>query len=333
MSKVAVVGVQASVGHEILNLLAESGFSSRDVIALEVKSALGNMVSYGEDEDLDVGSLDGFDFSKVDVVVFATPTAISKKYIPLALAKNIKVIDCSNAFFGEPDVPMVVAGINEEQIKKAQRGLIAIPSAAVTQMLVPLQNIHSKYKIKRLVVSTYTSTSVYGSEGMDELFSQTRKIFMNDTIADTQTIFNKQIAYNVIPQVGEFQGDETICEWAMNAESKQVLGGDLKVHANCAIVPTFIGCGMFINVECKLDIDVDEAAELMKTTKGVVIFDKHVDGGYVSMTDVQGENDIYISRLRQDASVENGISFWCVADNLRSVARNAAALIDNLLAR
>ena len=213
-------------------------------------------------------------------------------------------------------------------MKEAARGLVAVPSAAVIQMLIPLQKIEREYAIKRIVVSTYTSTSVYGKEAMDELFSQIRKIYMNDTLADNQKVFNKQIAFNVIPQIGEFIGEETQSEWSMNAETKKILGGDVKVHANCAVVPAFIGTGLFINVECEHDVDVDDVRKLMKQTSGVVVFDKNLDGGYVTLTDVQGENDIYVSRLRQDVSSENGFSFWCVADNLRAcVAKNAFEII------
>ena len=209
---------------------------------------------------------------------------------------------------------------------------IAVPSAAVIQMLVPLQKVHEEYAVSRIVVSTYISTSIYGKEAMDELFSQIRKIYMNDSLVDDQKVFNKQIAFNVIPQAGEFIGEETHCEWAMNAETKKVFGGGIKVHANCAVIPAFIGCGQFINVECEHEVDVDEVRKLMKKTPGVILFDKNVDGGYVTLTDIQGENDIYVSRLRQDASVENGFSFWCVADNLRAgVAKNAFEIMKKML--
>lgn len=327
MRKIAVVGVQEAVGREILSYLAEQGFRVQDVVALEPKSALGSQISYGEDDELDIEGLDRFDFSTIDTAIFTTTAEISKKYIPKALEKGVKIVDCSNAFFGDPDVPMIISGLNDDKISAAKKGLVAVPSADVTQMLVPLKNINEQYTISRIVVSNYTSASVYGKEGMDELFNQTRKIFMNDTLADDQQIFHKQIAFNVIPQVGEFIGDETACEWSFNAETKQILGSHVKVHANCAIIPAFIGCGQYVNVEFAGDIDVEDARNLMKKVPGVVVFDKRVDGGYVTINDVQGENDIYVSRLRQDTSVENGISFWCVADNLRAgLAKNALAV-------
>lgn len=331
MTKIAVAGVMESVGREILSFLEEGGVKAKDVFALEHKAVLGNQVSYGEDNDLDVLNLDDFDFSKVDVAVFAVTSELAKRYVPKALAKNIKVVDCSDAFFADADVPMIVAGVNDGKIADAKKGLVSCPSAVVAQMLLPLSGFNDKYGIRRILVSTYMSASVYGKAGMDELFDQIRKIYMNDSLVDNQKVFKKQIAFNAIPQVGEFLGDETDCEWALNAETKKVLDADIKVHANCAVIPAFIGCGMYINVECEKDVDVEEVREEMKKISGVVVFDKHVDGGYVTINDVQGENDIYVSRLRQDVSVENGISFWCVADNLRAGAAENAYKVMQLL--
>ena len=328
MKKVAIVGAEGSIGREILNFLADGGYRLDDVIALESRAPLGSQASFGEDDDIDVLNLDEFDFAKVDIAVFAGNEEISKKYVGKALAKNVKVIDCSGCFFGDSDVPMIVAGVNDDDIKKAKRGLVSVPSAAVAQILLPLAEVDKKYDVKRLVVSTYTSTSIHGKEGMDELFAQTRKIFMNESLVDDQKVFDKQIAFNVIPQVDEFIGDETKYEWSINAETKKVLGHDIKVHANCAVIPAFVGSAAYVNVECAQDVDVDDVADLMKKTKDVIVFDKKVKGGYVTMSDVQGEIEVYVSRLRQDVSVENGFSFWCVADNLRfGVAGNAYKII------
>ena len=324
MTKIAVVGAEGSIGREVLNFLADGGYSQADVVALEPKAVLGSQVSFGEDEDIDVINLDGFDFSGVKIAIFATSEEISKRFVNKALDKGVKVVDCSGCFFGDSDVPMVVAGVNDNEIKNAKRNLVSVPSAMVTQILLPLVEVDKKLKIKRLVVSTYNSTSVYGKEGMDELFSQTRMIFMNESLADCQNIFGKQIAFNAIPQVEEFIGDETKYEWSINAQAKKVLNKDIKVHANCAFIPAFVGSAAYVNVECEKDVDVDEVATMMKQTKDVVVFDKKVPGGYVTLNDVQGEIEVYVSRLRQDVSVENGFSFWCVADNLRfGVAGNA----------
>ena len=324
MTKYAIVGAEESVGREILSFMEEDGIKASNVFAVDVNAPLGTQVSYGEDEELDVHNLETFDFGKVDVAIFTTTSEVAKRFIPKAVKASVKVVDATGATFEDSDVPMIISGVNEAEVKKATKGLVSIPSAAVTQMLIPLKAVHDKYKIKRLVVNCYVSTSIYGKEAMDELFDQTRKIFMNESLVDNQKVFNKQIAFNIIPQAGEFIGDETSFEWAMNAETKKVLGVDVKVHANFAVIPAFIGTAQYVNVECAEEIDADEARKLMKSTKGVVVFDKKVDGGYVSLVDVQGEDNIYVSRVRQDVSVENGISFWCVADNLHSgAAKNA----------
>lgn len=332
MTKIAVAGVQSSIGREILSFLEEQGYKAKDIMALEAGSVLGNMVSYGEEEDLDVLNLNDFDFSQVNIALFATTEAIAKQFIPRAVSKGCKVIDCSQSYVSDSDVPLVITGYNAEQIFNASKGIISVPSAAVAQILLPLQKIQKEYGIKRIIISSYTSTSVYGKEAMDELFTQTRKIYMNDSLVDDQKVFNKQIAFNVIPQVGEFIGEETQNEWSINAEIKRILGGDVKVHANCAIIPAFIGSGQYINVECEHDVDVDDIRKLMKQTSGVVVFDKNLDGGYVTLTDVQGEDNVYVSRLRQDVSVENGFSFWSVSDDLRAgVAKTAVEILKQLL--
>ena len=332
MTKYAIVGAEESVGREILSFMEEDSIKASNVFAVDVNAPLGTQVSYGEDEELDVHNLETFDFSQVNAAVFATTTEVAKRFIPKAIKAGVKVVDATGATFEDSDVPMIISGVNEAEIKKATKGLVTIPSAAVTQMLIPLKAVHDKYKIKRMVVNCYVSTSIYGKEAMDELFDQTRKIFMNESLVDNQKVFNKQIAFNIIPQAGEFIGDETSFEWAMNAETKKVLGVDVKVHANFAVIPAFIGTAQYVNVECAEEIDADEARKLMKSTKGVVVFDKKVDGGYVSLVDVQGEDNIYVSRVRQDVSVENGISFWCVADNLHvGMAKNAYAVMRDLL--
>lgn len=328
MKKIAVIGVEEGVGREVLNLLAEENVPFKNVVALEPRSALGNIVSYGEDDELDVLSLDTFDFHDVEIAVFAVSAEVAKKYASKAVAAGARVIDCSAAFIGDADIPMVVSGINEDYLPEMKKGIVSVPSAEVTQMLIPLQNIARDCGIRRIVVSTYSSVSGYGREAMDELFNQTRKIFMNETLADDQKVFHKQIAFNAVPQVGDFIGEETACEWAFNAEAKQILGGEVKVHANCAVIPAFIGSAQYINVECAKEIDVDVARRLIKEVKDVVVFDRQVDGGYVTLHDVQGENGIYVSRLRQDNSVKNGISLWCAADSLRAAgARNVVNII------
>ena len=371
MPKIAVAGVKGSTGREFLNLLNESGIPADDVFALEAKAPLGTLVSYGEDDELDVSALETFDFKKADIAIFATTKEQGKRFIKKATGAGCRVIDLSGATFGDSSVPLVIPELNGELLKRgngagcecgehcecgedcacgengghghcgcgengghghcgcgcgtengrAADGLpqvIGVPSSAVYQILLPLAGVIKEHKLKRLVVTTFNSTSYHGHEAMDELFTQSRKIFLNETLVDDEQIFKKQIAFNVLPQVGEFIGEETSLEWAINAEIKKVLDSDIKVHANCAFVPTFIGDAAFVNAEFDDEVDATAVREAMKAQKNVVVFDKTVDAGYVSVDDVQGEDSVYVSRVRQDVSVENGISFWTVADNLRA---------------
>jgi len=332
MRKTAIIGATNGHGRELLNILEENGVSANDIYAVDIDSPLGTQASYGEDVDIDIFNLRDFDFGSAEIAVFCTSEEISKHYIPRALAKGAFVIDCSGVYATDPDVPLIIPGINDDKITDAKKKIVSLASPQVAQVLLPLQKLITGNTIKRLVISTYMSASLYGKEAMDELFNQTRKIFMNEPLVDDEEVFHKQIAFNVLPQVGEFVGDETKCEWAMNVEIKKILNSDIKVHANCAFIPSFIGIGEFINVECSEEIDVDNIRNIMRDTPGLVVFDKHVNCGYVSLNDVQGEGDIYVSRLRQDVSVENGFSFWCVADDLRAgTAQNAYNLLQLIL--
>lgn len=317
MKKIAIVGANGNIGRELLEMLAESGYNKADVVTLDIAVPMGTQVAFGEEDDIDVANLEGFDFSKVDLAVFAAEEELSKQYVRKAVDKGAKVIDCSSVFFADADVPMILSGVNDKLLKQNELKLITVPSAVVAQILVPLCQIDKDYDIKRLIVSTYNSTSIYGQEGMDELFAQTRKIFMNESLYEHQKVFEKQVAFNVIPQVEDFIGDETKYEWRINAEIKKIVGHEIKVHANCAIVPAFVGSAAYVNVECEKDVDVADVEKLMKKVGGLVLFDKKTKGGYVTLNDVQGEHEVYISRLRQDVSVQNGFSFWTVADDLR----------------
>jgi aspartate-semialdehyde dehydrogenase len=332
MPKIAVAGVKGNIGREFLNLLSENDIPSDNVFALEVRSPLGTLVSYGEDDELDVYTLEEFDFKKVDVAVFATTKEQGNRYIKKAVSAGTKVIDLSGATFSDSDVPLIIPEINGDLLKSSVK-VAAVASPLVYQTLLPLAATIKENPLKRVVLNAYVSTSYYGHEAMEELFSQSRKIFSNETLADDEQIFKKQIAFNVLPQVGEFIGEETTLEWQTNAEMKKLLQSDVKVHANAAFVPTFIGDGVFVNAEFNNDVDADEVRKQMQSVKGVVVFDKTVDGGYVSVDDVQGEDSIYVSRVRQDVSVENGISFWSVADNLRASGAKLALSVLNLMMR
>lgn len=320
MTKIAVAGVKGGVGRELLNLFAENGIPADKVFALEARAPLGTLASYGEDDELDVFALENFDFAKVDAAIFATTKEQGKRFIKKAAAAGCRVIDLSGATFTDGSVPLIIPEINGDTLSgqgdKPQ--IVGVPSSAVYQILLPLAGALKAHKLKRLVVTMFNSTSYHGHDAMEELFSQSRKIFLNETLVDDEQIFKKQIAFNVLPQVGEFIGEETSLEWAINAEIKKVLNADVKVHANCAFVPTFIGDAAFVNAEFADEVDADAIRDSMKAEKNVVVFDKTVDAGYVSVDDVQGEDSVYVSRVRQDVSVENGVSFWTVADNLRA---------------
>lgn len=332
MVKTAIVGASSHLGREILSLLAEDGIPAENVIALEPSSPLGTLVSYGEDDELDVLNLNDFDFSKTDIAVFACSKEIAKRYLPKAAVKNIKIVDASDVTISDSDVPMIVAGLNDTEVKTASRNIVSTPSSLTTQILKPLSDVHQKWGIKRIVTSGYLSVSVHSKEAMDELFAQTRKIYMNAPIVDDEEIFKKQIAFNVLPQVGSFIGEETEMEWAVNAEIKKILKPDIKVHANLAYIPAFIGTAAYVNVETEHDVDLEKLRQMIKNVKGVVLFDKNADCGYVSLNDVQGENDIYVSRVREDLSTQNGFSFWVVADNVRaSGAQNIINVVKLLL--
>lgn len=331
MTKIAVVGVKESSGREFLNLLAENAISVEDIFALEAKSPLGTVVSYGEDDELDVLSLEEFDFKKADVAVFAATKEVSKRHIKRAISAGIYVIDLSQATFTDSSVPLVIPELNGNLLSKDNK-VVAVPTSIVYQTLLPLANIVKEHQLKRLVINVFCSASYYGHQAMDELFTQSRKIFLNESLADNQEVFKKQLAFNVLPQVGEFIGDETALEWTINAEIKKILQTEIKVHANCAFVPTFIGDAAFVNAEFADEVDADALRDSMKSVKNIVVFDKTVDAGYVSVDDVQGEDSVYISRVRQDVSVPNGISYWTVADNLRAGQALAAfALLKSMI--
>lgn len=333
MLKIAIAGVKENIGREVLTLLAENNFSAEDIFALEAKSPLGTMVSYGEDDEIDVYSLDEFDFKKVQIAIFATTKELGKRYIKKAVSAGAKVIDLTGASFTDAEVPYIIPELNGELLTQ-NTTVVGVPTSMVYQTLLPLAKAIKTNPLKRLVINVFCSTSYYGHQAMDELFTQSRKIFLNESLVDHEENFKKQIAFNVLPQVGEFIGDETSLEWAINAEIKKVLNSDIKVHANCAFVPTFIGDAAFVNAEFSNEVDADDIRNSMKTVKDVVVFDKTVDAGYVSVDDVQGEDSVYISRVRQDVSVENGISYWTVADNLRAgSARVAYTILQAMMAQ
>lgn len=332
--KVAVVGATGNVGREMLSILAERNFPADEVVALASKRSSGRQVSFGEDKVLKVQNLDEYNFEGTDIALSSAGASVSKAFAPRAGKAGCVVIDNTSQFRMEPDVPLVVPEVNPDAIKDfSKRNIIANPNCSTIQMMVALKPLHEEFGIKRVVVSTYQSVGGAGKAGMDELFNQTRGIYVNEPVNKFQDKFTKQIAFNIIPHIDIFMDDgETKEEWKMQVETKKILDPDIKVHANCARVPVFIGHAEYINIETKKPIDVKEARKALRKAQGITVFDKRVDEGYVTPAEIPGEDNTYISRIRKDFSVDNGISFWCVSDNLRKgAALNAVQIAEVLI--
>lgn len=330
--KIAVVGATGMVGHEILNTMAERKFPADEVIALASRRSAGAQVSYG-DETLTVQSLEDFDFKGVDVVFSSAGGKISADFVPRATAAGAVVIDNTSHFRMDPDVPLVVPEVNPQAIADyKKRNIIANPNCSTIQMLVALKPLHDIAKIKRIVVATYQSVSGAGKEAMDELFNQSRKFFVSDGIANE--VFPKQIAFNVIPQIDVIMDDGgTKEEWKMVVETKKILDPAIKVSATCVRVPVFIGHAEAVNVEFESEISPHEALSAWSRAKGVTIIEKESEMEYITPAEIAGEDNVFVSRLRADSSVDYGLSFWCAADNLRKGAALNAVQIGEILVR
>ena len=330
--KVAVVGATGNVGREILQILKERNFPVGEVVALASANSKGKKVSYGDDEILTVQSLDEYDFTGTDIALFSPGASVSKVYAPKAANAGCVVIDNTSHFRMDPDVPLVVPEVNGHALKDwAQFKIIANPNCSTIQMVVALKPLHDQAKIKRVVVSTYQSVSGAGKEGMDELYDQTKSMFMNDQKEAKK--FQKRIAFNVIPQIDVFMEDgSTKEEWKMVVETKKIMEADIAVVATCVRVPVFIGHSESVNVEFEQEITVEDAMEIFSDAPGIVLHDRREPGGYAVPSEVVGENGVYISRLRNDPTVKHGLSFWCVADNLRKgAALNAVQIAEELI--
>jgi aspartate-semialdehyde dehydrogenase len=330
--KVAVVGATGSVGREMLQILHERAFPVSDAVALASGRSAGREVSFG-DEDLKIQDLNGFDFKGVDLVLASAGAAVSAEFAPKAVAAGAVVIDNTSYFRMDPDVPLVVPEVNAERIADyKKKNIIANPNCSTIQMVLALKPLHDAAKIKRVVVSTYQSVSGAGKEAMDELFNQTRGVFMNATA--TPSVFQKQIAFNVIPQIDVFMEDGmTKEEWKMAAETKKILDPSIRVCASCVRVPVFVGHAEMINVEFENEISAEQAKRLLTRAPGVTLIDLESEMGYVTPAEIAGEDDVFVSRLREDPSVENGLNFWCVGDNLRKGAALNAVQIAEILVR
>jgi aspartate-semialdehyde dehydrogenase len=332
---VAVIGATGNVGREILQILAERNFPLAKVYALASERSIGAEVSFGEDDVLKVHDLATFDFKGVDIALSSPGAKVSAIHSPRAAAQGCVVIDNTSHFRMDPDVPLVVPEVNPEAIGRyKKKGIIANPNCSTIQMVTALKPLHDAFKIKRVVVSTYQSTSGAGKAAMDELFNQTKGVYANQPPAETKSIFTKQIAFNVIPHIDVFlDGGETKEEWKMVVETKKILDPMIKVHANCARVPAFIGHAEYVNIETEKPISDTAAREILRHAKGISVVDHRANEGYATPAEVAGEDAVFVSRIRVDTSVENGLSFWCVADNLRKGAALNAVQIAEVLVK
>jgi aspartate-semialdehyde dehydrogenase len=330
--KVAVVGATGAVGREILTTLAEREFPVSDVMAVASERSAGAIVSFGEHEELKVQDLAGFDFRGIDIVLSSPGAKVSAVHSPRAAAAGAVVIDNTSQFRMDPEVPLVVPEVNPEAIAGyRRRHIIANPNCSTIQMVVALKPLHDLARIRRVVVATYQSTSGAGKEAMDELFNQTRGIFVNELVRPE--LFTKQIAFNVIPHIDVFMEDgATKEEWKMVVETKKILDPAIKVQATCVRVPVFIGHSEVINVEFEDPIDEEDARDALRGQPGVTLIDHRLDEGYVTPAEAAGEDAVFVSRLRTDPTVENGLSMWVVSDNLRKgAALNAVQIAERLV--
>lgn len=331
--KVAVVGATGNVGREMLNILAERAFPCSDVVALASRRSMGSEISFG-DKTLTAKALDTYDFSDIDICLMSAGGEISKEWSPKIAAAGAVVIDNSSAWRYDADVPLVVPEVNPEAVRDfKKRGIIANPNCSTIQMVVALKPLHDKATIKRVVVSTYQSVSGAGKEGMDELDRQTKALYSLQDVVTKK--FQKRIAFNLIPQIDVFMEDGyTKEEWKMMAETKKILDPKIKLTATCVRVPVFLAHSEAINVEFENPISAEEARQVLRTAPGVIVMDKREDGGYMTPHEAAGEDATYVSRIREDITVENGLSFWCVSDNLRKgAALNTVQIAECLINR
>ena len=330
---VAVVGATGNVGREILGILAERSFPADEVVALASRRSHGVDVSYGE-RTLKVKALEHYDFSGTDICLMSAGGSVSKEYSPKIAAAGAVVIDNSSAWRYDADVPLIVPEVNADAITGfRKRGILANPNCSTAQLVVALKPLHDRAKIKRVVVATYQSVSGAGKQAMDELFAQTKAVFQLDDVEAKN--FPKRIAFNLIPQIDVFMEDGyTREEWKMVVETKKILDPKIKVTATCVRVPVFISHCEAVNIEFEEAITADEAREILRNAPGCLVIDSREPGGYVTPYEAAGEDATFISRIREDATVDNGLSMWVVSDNLRKgAALNAIQIAECLVNR
>jgi len=331
--KIAVAGATGNVGREMLNILEERGFPADEVVALASRRSVGTEVSYG-DRTLKVKALDGYDFSDTDICLMSAGGSVSKEWSPKIGRQGCVVIDNSSAWRYDLDVPLIVPEVNPDAIDGfTKKNIIANPNCSTAQLVVALKPLHDKARIRRVVVSTYQSVSGAGKEGMDELFTQTRAVFVADPVEAKK--FTKRIAFNVIPHIDDFMDDgSTKEEWKVTAETKKMLDPKIKVTCTAVRVPVFIGHSEAVNIEFEQPITADDARNILRDAPGCLVIDKREDGGYITPLESAGEDATYISRIREDSTIDNGLNMWVVSDNLRKgAALNAVQIAELLVAR
>jgi aspartate-semialdehyde dehydrogenase len=330
--KIAVVGATGNVGREMLSILAERAFPADEVVALASRRSQGSEVSYG-DRILKTKTLDTYDFSDVDLCLMSAGGEVSKEWSPKIAAQGAVVIDNSSAWRYDSDVPLVVPEVNADAVRNMKKGIIANPNCSTAQLVVALKPLHDRATIRRVVVATYQSVSGAGKDGMDELDRQTKALYSLQDVQEKK--FPKRIAFNLIPQIDVFMEDGyTKEEWKMMAETKKILDPKIKLTATCVRVPVFISHSEAVNVEFENPISADEARDILRSAPGVMVIDKREPGGYITPHEAAGEDATYISRIREDITVENGLSFWCVSDNLRKgAALNAVQIAESMVNR
>jgi aspartate-semialdehyde dehydrogenase len=331
--KVAVVGATGNVGREMLGVLSERLFPASEVVALASTKSIGTEVSFG-DRTLKIKALDYYDFKGTDIVLMSAGSDVSKMWSPKIAAAGALVIDNSSYWRMDRDVPLIVPEVNAHALEGGiRKGIIANPNCSTAQLVVALKPLHDAATIKRIVVSTFQSVSGAGKDAMDELFRQTRAVFVTDPIESNN--FTKQIAFNVIPHIGDFlDSGVTKEEWKMMVETQKILDPDIQVAVTCVRVPVFIGHSESVNVEFEKPITAEKARSILREAPGVLIVDKREDGGYVTPVEAAGEDATYVSRIRKDPTVEYGLAMWIVADNLRKgAALNAVQIAECLINR
>ena len=329
-----MVGATGNVGREMMMVLAEREFPLDEVAAVASSRSHGIDVEFGDTgKMLKCQNIEHFDWTGWDIALFAAGSAAAKDYVPKAAAAGCVVIDNSSLYRMDPDVPLIVPEVNPEAIHGyAKRNIIANPNCSTAQLVVALKPLHDAATIKRVVVATYQSVSGAGKAGMDELFQQSRAIFVGDPLEPVK--FTKQIAFNVIPHIDSFLDDgSTKEEWKMVVETKKILGSGIKLTATCVRVPVFVGHSEAVNIEFENEISAEQAQDILREAPGIMLIDKREDGGYITPVEAAGDSATYVSRVREDPTVEYGLSLWCVSDNLRKGAALNAVQIAELLGR